>query len=585
MCLRGYTAVVAAAKPKSTTSRHSSVDPRVWAERVEPLITLAEVGYTTDGARSVTETSNLLCEKLVELMNCSAAAIRLPSDDGSRLTVVGLQHGPGLTAAQSRVMREEVLELDRLQGRAIRPGRLNPSVEAFLSGRPQVLPEIDTSWSGVHEQFPFTAMAAFPLIAGARGVGVLACYWTDSYDLSRADFARVEIATRLTCFALETARLVEVERRKVVDLTRQVEFWNHSTAELTSLAAAQRALADITASAQAPVVDRALQTLSTQISGECALVDPSGTVTSTTSGAVDDLPFRLPVQPATGEEYELRYSSERDPAIVNSLASFATVALATHLHHADRERDLSGALRPYLLLLLCSANLATIQLAAAGELLGVGDYHRISLLAIDCTDEQSAFRCSRELDQFSRRVDGVLAATSVRSRAVVLRHAEPDHFPAVLAVMRRYAGHQGVGCSGTFGGLNAVERNYRRAAIAGRLARARGRAIDFSEIGPLTEIMSALPPEQSQRIIGRTLGPLQKYDSENGTELLMTLATYIAVDGSPAKTAEQLHIHVNTAKQRLARIGEILQVDIRSYTTISRLAIAVEWHSFLEGGI
>jgi len=85
--------------------------------------------------------------------------------------------------------------------------------------------------------------------------------------------------------------------------------------------------------------------------------------------------------------------------------------------------------------------------------------------------------------------------------------------------------------------------------------------------------------------IGSADRRVRALDSENGTELLTTLATYIAVDGSPARTAEQLHIHVSTAKQRLARIGDILQVDIRSYTSISRLAIAIEWHSFLQGGI
>src|SRR3954454_21366643 len=55
-----------------------------------------------------------------------------------------------------------------------------------------------------------------------------------------------------------------------------------------------------------------------------------------------------------------------------------------------------------------------------------------------------------------------------------------------------------------------------------------------------------------------TLGPVLTYDSRRGTALVQTMEAYFACGTSLSRTAEQLHIHVNTVTQRLERIGRLL---------------------------
>jgi sugar diacid utilization regulator len=58
--------------------------------------------------------------------------------------------------------------------------------------------------------------------------------------------------------------------------------------------------------------------------------------------------------------------------------------------------------------------------------------------------------------------------------------------------------------------------------------------------------------------VGRALGAVIDYDARRGTALTGTLAAYFGSGGSPSRTAEAMHIHVNTVTQRLDRIGTLL---------------------------
>lgn len=54
------------------------------------------------------------------------------------------------------------------------------------------------------------------------------------------------------------------------------------------------------------------------------------------------------------------------------------------------------------------------------------------------------------------------------------------------------------------------------------------------------------------------LGPVLTYDARRGTTLIHTMEAYFSSGTSLSRTAEQLHIHVNTVTQRLDRIGHLL---------------------------
>ncbi|MCH0562338.1 MULTISPECIES: helix-turn-helix domain-containing protein [unclassified Streptomyces] len=64
--------------------------------------------------------------------------------------------------------------------------------------------------------------------------------------------------------------------------------------------------------------------------------------------------------------------------------------------------------------------------------------------------------------------------------------------------------------------------------------------------------------------VDRTIGQVVAYDGRRGTELLRTLEAYFACGMSPARTKDELHVHVNTVAQRLERVGRLLGDDWQS---------------------
>ncbi|MFD8423385.1 helix-turn-helix domain-containing protein [Streptomyces sp. NPDC059668] len=78
--------------------------------------------------------------------------------------------------------------------------------------------------------------------------------------------------------------------------------------------------------------------------------------------------------------------------------------------------------------------------------------------------------------------------------------------------------------------------------------------------------------------VGRTIGRVVAYDQQRGTDLLRTLDAYFACGMSPARTKEDLHVHVNTVAQRLERVGRLLGEDWQSPARVLEIQLALRLH-------
>jgi GAF domain-containing protein/sugar diacid utilization regulator len=78
--------------------------------------------------------------------------------------------------------------------------------------------------------------------------------------------------------------------------------------------------------------------------------------------------------------------------------------------------------------------------------------------------------------------------------------------------------------------------------------------------------------------VDRTIGQVVAYDRRRGTELLRTLDAYFACGMSPARTKDELHVHVNTVAQRLERIGRLLGDDWQSPARALEIQLALRLH-------
>ncbi|MFB7664295.1 PucR family transcriptional regulator [Kitasatospora sp. NPDC056138] len=77
------------------------------------------------------------------------------------------------------------------------------------------------------------------------------------------------------------------------------------------------------------------------------------------------------------------------------------------------------------------------------------------------------------------------------------------------------------------------------------------------ELGSLADLLRGIPVEVTTAFHRRLLAPVVEHDRENSVSLLGTLNTFLDHDGSWARTAEALHLHVNTVHYRIRRIEEL----------------------------
>ncbi|MFF2143957.1 PucR family transcriptional regulator [Kitasatospora sp. NPDC058190] len=100
-----------------------------------------------------------------------------------------------------------------------------------------------------------------------------------------------------------------------------------------------------------------------------------------------------------------------------------------------------------------------------------------------------------------------------------------------------------------------VQARYVLAGPAGPVASA-------AELDTLDRLLRGIPAEVTAAFHTRLLAPLTAHDEQNGVSLLGTLAVFLDHDGSWARTAESLHIHVNTVHYRIRRIEELTGRDL-----------------------
>lgn len=92
-------------------------------------------------------------------------------------------------------------------------------------------------------------------------------------------------------------------------------------------------------------------------------------------------------------------------------------------------------------------------------------------------------------------------------------------------------------------------------------------------------------PERGHDVRGfveTTIGEVVAYDDRRGTELVRTLEGYFGTGSSLARTAESLHVHVNTVTQRLDRIGQLVGPDWQQPGRALEIQLALRLHRLAQ---
>ncbi|MCX4747177.1 PucR family transcriptional regulator [Kitasatospora sp. NBC_01287] len=111
--------------------------------------------------------------------------------------------------------------------------------------------------------------------------------------------------------------------------------------------------------------------------------------------------------------------------------------------------------------------------------------------------------------------------------------------------------------------LAAGLRQARYALDAAAADRPRGCSVGASaELDSLAALVRGIPAEVADAFRRRLLDPLTEHDRHTGGALLATLVTFLDHDCSWARSAEALHVHVNTVHYRVRRIEELTDRDL-----------------------
>ncbi|MFI6500512.1 helix-turn-helix domain-containing protein [Nonomuraea typhae] len=129
------------------------------------------------------------------------------------------------------------------------------------------------------------------------------------------------------------------------------------------------------------------------------------------------------------------------------------------------------------------------------------------------------------------------------------------------------------------GAYGEVAAAYREAQRCAQALVALGRAGDGAGAAELGFVGLLIGDGQDvPGFVASVLCPVTDYDARRGTALVGTLSAYFASGGSPSRTAEIMHIHVNTVTQRLDRIAKLLGDGWQEPERALELQLALRLH-------
>ncbi|HEX2133282.1 MAG TPA: helix-turn-helix domain-containing protein, partial [Actinophytocola sp.] len=165
----------------------------------------------------------------------------------------------------------------------------------------------------------------------------------------------------------------------------------------------------------------------------------------------------------------------------------------------------------------------------------------------------------------------VVVAGGSQDVVAVLSWQRPERELRALAtrlvdtVAARFPGHRPVlGLGEPAADATALRRPLVSARETCRvLARRGGPSVAvFGELGTHRLLLGLHDPETLRGFADSVLGPLREHDLRRGGELVTTLRTFLDHDGQWAATAAALFVHVNTLRNRLAKVTELTGRDV-----------------------
>jgi purine catabolism regulator len=133
-----------------------------------------------------------------------------------------------------------------------------------------------------------------------------------------------------------------------------------------------------------------------------------------------------------------------------------------------------------------------------------------------------------------------------------------------------------------------MDRGYQQALVAlkvGRKLTGAGSLLSFENVGTYRILLDTFErdPDEIRALYDETIGPIDRYDAANGTQLAHTLSVFFRNNENLTQTATDLHAHRHTIRYRLEKIAEINGLNVFETEHKERLGLGLKAKSLLAG--
>ena len=143
-----------------------------------------------------------------------------------------------------------------------------------------------------------------------------------------------------------------------------------------------------------------------------------------------------------------------------------------------------------------------------------------------------------------------------------------------------------VGIGGFTASAGQMARGYQEALVALKVARklnGPGSTLHFEDVGTYRLLLDAWErdPDGIRVLYEDTIGPVDRYDEANGTQLTETLVVFFRNNESLTQTAADLFAHRHTIRYRLEKIADISGLSVFQTEHKERLGLGLKARSLL----
>jgi purine catabolism regulator len=246
----------------------------------------------------------------------------------------------------------------------------------------------------------------------------------------------------------------------------------------------------------------------------------------------------------------------RKPFEDSGIIGYAQNLISVELNNMVKQRQAERALCGQVLEDVIHGALETSE--AQRRLAGVGvnsTRKNVVLLAVSAAHHKALVSTS-----VPRELENSVAAV-VGKDLVLVMNDDGGAAPSLARKLSDHLAEAGIHATIGIGGAYTKPNGLRWSYFEARDASSHGLPVNEPERLSLTSLLLASEDVPLADMAHESLNPLRTFDAAHSAELMTTLESYLNNNGSVAAVAEELTLHRNTVRYRLAQITELTGYD------------------------